>query len=121
MFGFQTLRASARSFTRWVTILPSTYRRDVEAAEAVIKNEWWPRLGIPELAIPSILDAWERDDFSLYGRFDLSFDGCTPPKLLEYNADTPKALLEASVAQWFWLQDLHPSPSLRVISSVLRS
>jgi glutathionylspermidine synthase len=24
----------------------------IDAAEAVIKNEWWPRLGIPELAIP---------------------------------------------------------------------
>jgi glutathionylspermidine synthase len=80
----------------------------IEAAEAVIKNKWWPRLGIPELAIPSILGAWERDDFSLYGRFDLSFDGRTPPKLLEYNADTPTALVEASVAQWFWLQDVHP-------------
>ena len=79
----------------------------IEAAEAVIKNEWWPRLGIPELAIPSILGSWKRDDFSLYGRFDLSFDGHTPPKLLEYNADTPTALVEASVAQWFWLQDLH--------------
>ena len=31
-----------------------------------------------------------------------------PPKLLEYNADTPTALLEASVVQWFWLQELHP-------------
>jgi glutathionylspermidine synthase len=25
--------------------------------------------------------------------------------LLEYNADTPTALVEAAVAQWFWLQD----------------
>jgi glutathionylspermidine synthase len=69
----------------------------IEAAEAVIKNEWWHRLGIPELAIPSILGSWERDDFSLYGRFDLAFDGRTPPKLLEYNADTPTALDRKSV------------------------
>jgi glutathionylspermidine synthase len=27
---------------------------------------------------------------------------------LEYNADTPTALLEASVVQWYWLEDLHP-------------
>jgi glutathionylspermidine synthase len=79
----------------------------IEAAEAVIQNNWWPRLGIPEAAIASILHSWERDDFSLYGRFDLSYDGVTPPKLLEYNADTPTALVEASVAQWFWLQELH--------------
>ena len=30
------------------------------------------------------------------------------PRLLEYNADTPTALVEASVAQWFWLKDIDP-------------
>src|SRR5262245_26724243 len=72
----------------------------IAAAEAVIKNNWWPRLGIPERAVPAILQSWDRDDFSLYGRFDFSFDGTTP-KLLEYNADTPTALIEAAVVQWF--------------------
>ena len=80
----------------------------IDAAEVVIKNQWWSRLGIPEAAVPAILRSWERDDFSLYGRFDLAYDGITAPKLLEYNADTPTALVEASVAQWFWLQDTHP-------------
>ncbi len=77
----------------------------IDAAEAVINNNWWARLGIPQAAIPTILRSWERDDFSVYGRFDLSYDGVSPPKLLEYNADTPTALLEASVAQWFWLKE----------------
>ncbi|HEY6167885.1 MAG TPA: glutathionylspermidine synthase family protein, partial [Verrucomicrobiae bacterium] len=81
----------------------------IEAAGAVIENEWWSRLGIPAAAVPGILRSWERDDFSLYGRFDLAFDGRTPPKLLEYNADTPTALVEAAVAQWFWLQDTRPN------------
>jgi len=80
----------------------------IDAAEAVIKNNWWARLGIGEAAVPVILKSWERDDFSLYGRFDLNYDGITPPKLLEYNADTPTALVEAAVAQWFWLQEAHP-------------
>ena len=80
----------------------------IEAAEAVIKNNWWPRLGIPPAAVPAILRSWERDDFSLYGRFDLAFGGGGEPKLLEYNADTPTALVEAAVAQWFWLQEMHP-------------
>ena len=71
----------------------------IEAAEAVIENAWWTRLGIPAIAVPAILNSWERDDFSLYGRFDLAYDGVTPPKMLEYNADTPTALVEASVAQ----------------------
>jgi len=80
----------------------------IDAAEAVIKNEWWSRLGIPAIAVPAILRSWERDDFSLYGRFDLAFGGDGEPKLLEYNADTPTALVEAAVAQWFWLQETHP-------------
>jgi glutathionylspermidine synthase len=80
----------------------------IEAAEAVIKNSWWSRLGIPQAAIPAILRSWERDDFSLYGRFDLSYDGSSPPKLLEYNADTPTALVEAAIVQWFWLEQVHP-------------
>ncbi|MEY4385687.1 MAG: hypothetical protein RLY20_970 [Verrucomicrobiota bacterium] len=82
--------------------------RCIDAAEAVIKNGWWSRLGIPEIAVPAIMRSWERDDFSLYGRFDFAFDGSGFPKLLEYNADTPTALVEAAVAQWFWLQDTHP-------------
>lgn len=45
---------------------------------------------------------------SVYGRFDLAWDGDGPPKLLEYNADTPAGLVEAAVSQWFWLEDLHP-------------
>jgi glutathionylspermidine synthase len=80
----------------------------IEAAGAVIQNAWWSRLSIPAAAIPAILRSWERDDFSLYGRFDLSFEGSSPPKLLEYNADTPTALVEAAVVQWFWLEQLHP-------------
>ncbi|MBN9117856.1 MAG: glutathionylspermidine synthase family protein, partial [Planctomycetes bacterium] len=28
------------------------------------------------------------------------------PKMLEYNADTPTALVEAAVAQWMWLKDV---------------
>jgi glutathionylspermidine synthase len=81
----------------------------IEAAGRVVERGWWDRLGVPAAAVPSILRSWERDDFSLYGRFDLAFDGASPPKLLEYNADTPTALLEAAVVQWFWLRELHPA------------
>jgi glutathionylspermidine synthase len=84
------------------------HRLCIDAAQAVISNNWWDRLAIPAAAVPSILGSWERDDFSLYGRFDLAYDGTSPPKLLEYNADTPTALVEAAVAQWFWLQDTRP-------------
>lgn len=45
---------------------------------------------------------------SVYGRFDLAWDGDGPPKLLEYNADTPAGLVEAAVCQWMWLEEMHP-------------
>jgi glutathionylspermidine synthase len=99
---------SAKEVETLETAANALHHLCIDAAEAVIKNGWWHRLAIPPIAIPGILASWERDDFSLYGRFDLAFDGATPPKLLEYNADTPTALVEASVVQWFWLQDLHP-------------
>jgi glutathionylspermidine synthase len=63
-------------------------------------------LRIPERFWTFIAASWKRNDPSLYGRFDLSYDGKGPAKLLEYNADTPTALLEASVVQWYWMQDV---------------
>ncbi len=62
------------------------------------------RLRIPPQAWESIASSWQTQQRNLYGRFDFRFDGSGPPKLLEYNADTPTALFEASVVQWDWLQ-----------------
>ncbi len=81
----------------------------LDAAQVVIDRGWWSRLGLPAHAVPAILDSWNRDDPSLYGRFDLAYDGASAPKLLEYNADTPTALIEAAVVQWYWLQECFPS------------
>ncbi len=78
------------------------------AAQHVIDNRLYSRMGIPEQAIPLIESSWEAEPPSLYGRFDLSYDGKHPPKLLEYNADTPTSLLEAAVIQWYWLEELFP-------------
>jgi len=80
----------------------------VEAAGRAIRDNWRERLAIPELAWREIIASWERDDLSLYGRFDLMWDGNGDPKLLEYNADTPTGLLESSVVQWQWLQQTRP-------------
>jgi glutathionylspermidine synthase len=79
------------------------------AAQHVIDNRLYSKMAIPEFAVPLIERSWEAEPPSLYGRFDLMYDGCQPPKLLEYNADTPTALLEAAVVQWYWLQETHPA------------
>src|SRR6195952_1904528 len=62
------------------------------------------RLKIPEAFWPLISESWHRDEASLYGRLDFSFDGRGPAKLLEYNADTPTSIFEAAVFQWTWLE-----------------
>jgi glutathionylspermidine synthase len=61
-------------------------------------------LRIPERCWTLIATSWKRRDKNLYGRFDLSYDGRGPAKLLEYNADTPTAVFETAVFQWQWLE-----------------
>jgi len=80
----------------------------LEAAQYIIDHRLYARMGIPENAVPLIETSWEAEPPSLYGRFDLAYDGRNPPKLLEYNADTPTSLLEAAVVQWYWLEDVFP-------------
>ena len=82
--------------------------RCIEAAERVIEKGDYERFAIPEPFHALIERSWNDDDKSLYGRFDLSWDGRGEPKMLEYNADTPTALLEASVVQWYWMKDVFP-------------
>ena len=82
--------------------------RCIEAVESVIEKGDYERFRIPEGFGGLIEQSWNDDEKSLYGRFDLSWDGDGEPKMLEYNADTPTALLEASVVQWYWLQDVFP-------------
>ena len=86
----------------------ATYELDkmcIAAVDYIIKNNRFARFEIPEPFIDMVKIAWDKDELTIYGRFDLAYDGKGPPKLLEYNADTPTALLEASVVQWYWLQD----------------
>jgi glutathionylspermidine synthase len=80
----------------------------LEAAQFVIDNDRWAQFHIPPEAVPAIKDAWQAEPPSIYGRFDLAYDGANPPKLLEYNANTPTSLVEAAVIQWNWLQDTRP-------------
>ena len=78
------------------------------AVEHVVSTGRFADFAIPSWAEADVARSWERRDPYLYARFDLRYDGDGPAKLLEYNADTPTALVESSVVQWFWLKDVHP-------------
>ncbi|MFK0157492.1 glutathionylspermidine synthase family protein [Streptomyces sp. NPDC090493] len=81
------------------------------AADRMVAENRFADLGITDPRVAAaVTDSWHRraELPSLYGRFDLRYDGTGPAKLLEYNADTPTSLVEAASAQWFWMEDRFP-------------
>ena len=81
----------------------------IAAAQHVIEGRRFERFTLDKWFADYLAESWDRDAPSLYGRFDLCYDGKNPPKLLEYNADTPTSLLEAAIAQWNWQQQVFPA------------
>jgi glutathionylspermidine synthase len=77
----------------------------LQAVQYVIDKNLFAQFKIPEFIVPHIIDTWNNDAPAIYGRFDLCYDGIKEPKLLEFNADTPTSVFEASIIQWFWLKD----------------
>jgi glutathionylspermidine synthase len=80
----------------------------LEAVDHVVRRNLFSRLAIPPAWEECIRRSWQRNDPSLYGRFDLVHDGKGETKLIEYNADTPTSLIESSIAQWVWLEESLP-------------
>jgi glutathionylspermidine synthase len=78
---------------------------------------------IPEALWPAIKKSWKEKKTDFMGRFDLAWDGTKPPKLFEYNADTPSVLVESSLAQLHWQREKHPGSwqANFMISSIISS
>ncbi len=83
----------------------------VQAAHRMVDDQSiMARLGLPPQATDLVRYSLRgpKPGMTLYGRFDLVYDGTGPARLLEYNADTPAGLVEAAVTQWYWLEDEMP-------------
>ncbi|KPC59328.1 glutathionylspermidine synthase family protein [Streptomyces chattanoogensis] len=81
------------------------------AAAHIVKEGRFADLGIEDPRLASLVaESWRRREElpSVYGRFDLHYDGSGPAKMLEYNADTPTSLVEAASPQWFWMEERFP-------------
>ena len=74
--------------------------------EVVGSDALMARLAIPAAHRDFVAASWQTRQPSLYGRFDFAYDGSSPPKLYEYNADTPTAVFECATFQWLWLEEL---------------
>lgn len=81
------------------------------AAAHIVAHDRFADLGIDDPRLARLVaESWHRRDElpSLYGRFDLRYDGSGPATMLEYNADTPTSLVEAASPQWFWMEERFP-------------
>lgn len=99
---------TAKEIDRLEAATAEVQRLALAAGDAILDQDRLSQMGIPAAAGPAIKAAWNGEPPALYGRLDLAYDG-TSIKLLEYNADTPTGLVEAAVAQWYWLQDCFPN------------
>jgi glutathionylspermidine synthase len=98
---------SAAEIDRLEAATAEIQRLALAAGEHIIANNRFAEMKIPAAAVERIRETWRIEPPALYGRLDLAFDGLTI-KLLEYNADTPTALVEAAVTQWYWLKEVFP-------------
>ncbi len=82
------------------------YGMCLDLVDRVVRDEaLLEKIAIPEGYRSWIRKSWENSEPSLYGRFDLFYDGSGPAKMLEFNADTPTALYETGFFQWMWLEE----------------
>lgn len=100
-------RFSASEIDRLEDATNELHRLCLDAVDHVVRRRRFAEFSIPANFHPFIERSWQDREAEIYGRFDLVYDG-SEPQLLEYNADTPTSLLEASVVQWHWLKDVHP-------------
>ncbi|OPY66586.1 MAG: putative acid--amine ligase YgiC [Syntrophorhabdus sp. PtaU1.Bin050] len=100
---------SSEEVDKLEAVTETLYTMCLELVEYVIRDNLLESFAIPEQFHDYVRSSWKREEPSLYGRFDLWYDGKGEPKLLEFNADTPTALFEAGVIQYYWLQDFDAS------------
>ncbi|HKA44692.1 MAG TPA: glutathionylspermidine synthase family protein [Burkholderiales bacterium] len=119
-FGFHSLddlywdesacyRFSAAEIDMLEAVTAELYELSLKAAEHIMEKRQFERFAIPDWFADYMVNSWLAGQASLYGRFDLCYDGVHPPKLLEFNADTPTSLIEAAIAQWNWQQQVFPA------------
>lgn len=85
------------------------YQMFIAAGQKIIDDNLFDEFLIPPQAAELIRKTWDADAPSLnYGRFDFGYDGVNPPKMFEFNADTPTSLFEASIVQWLWKEEVFP-------------
>ena len=80
-------------------------KRCYQAVEELVASGDYAHFGIRSPAMQAaIAQSWRAKDAPLYGRMDFSFAADGTPMLLDYEADSPFGLAEASFVQWEWFE-----------------
>ncbi|MBR0681381.1 glutathionylspermidine synthase family protein [Roseomonas eburnea] len=96
---------TARSADALLTAAEGIHARCLQAVDALVKSGDYGHFGINAPAMRSaIARSWRAQDSPLYGRMDFSFAPDGTPMLLDYEADSPFGLAEASFVQWEWFE-----------------
>lgn len=106
--GYRFTKAEARELEDATNEL---HRMCLYAVDYVVSHGLYDLFGIPERFHALITRSWEQQHPSVYGRFDLRYDGESPPKMYEYNGDTPVLLLESARIQSGWQSELFKAGS----------
>ena len=79
--------------------------RCYQAVEELVASGDYAYFGISSQAMQAaIAQSWRAKDAPLHGRMDFSFAADGTPMLLDYEADSPFGLAEASFVQWEWFE-----------------
>ena len=80
-------------------------KRCYQAVQELVASGDYAYFGIRSQAMKAaIAQAWQAKDAPLYARMDFSFAPDGTPMLLDYEADSPFGLSEASYVQWEWFE-----------------
>lgn len=80
----------------------------LQAVDKIVNDDvLLEKFEIPKVLVPAIKTSWRNRQTDFMGRFDFSWDGKTPPKMLEYNGDTPSVLVECANPSYVWKRTKH--------------
>ena len=73
--------------------------------KVVADEQLMEKFQIPKQHRDFVRQSWLTSEPSLYSRLDFAYNGKSPAKLYENNADTPTSLYETGFWQWLWLEN----------------
>lgn len=91
----------------------------LQVVEKVVSSDTLlAKFRIPKHTWEFVRHSWRTHQPSLYSRLDLAYDGKSPAKLLENNADTPTSLYEAAFSNGSgWKIKSTPGSCRRILTS----